>query len=100
MVVGHSEQEMDKIGNPYYMFKLIQKLKDVLPNWMPLIGVEGGHFNVVPVDFGVALESTSPTSRTMMASVFTSPRTAATAWANSWTLLPVPPRPAPGGKTG
>ncbi|WP_300380232.1 SDR family oxidoreductase [uncultured Alcanivorax sp.] len=52
MVVGHSETgEMDKIDGPYYMFKLIQKLKDVLPNWMPLIGVEGGHFNVVPVDF-------------------------------------------------
>ncbi len=52
MVVGHSETgEMDKVDGPYYMFKLIQKLKDVLPNWMPLIGVEGGHFNVVPVDF-------------------------------------------------
>ncbi|MDX1803045.1 MAG: SDR family oxidoreductase [Alcanivorax sp.] len=52
MVVGHSETgEMDKIDGPYYLFKFIQKLKDHLPNWMPLIGVEGGHFNVVPVDF-------------------------------------------------
>lgn len=52
MVVGHSETgAMDKVDGPYYLFKFIQKLKDVLPNWIPLIGVEGGHFNVVPVDF-------------------------------------------------
>jgi len=52
MVVGHSETgAMDKVDGPYYLFKFIQKLKDVLPNWVPLIGVEGGHFNVVPVDF-------------------------------------------------
>ncbi|EKF74456.1 short chain dehydrogenase [Alcanivorax hongdengensis A-11-3] len=52
MVVGHSETgEMDKIDGPYYLFKFTQKLKDFLPNWMPLVGVEGGHFNVVPVDF-------------------------------------------------
>ncbi len=52
MVVGHSETgEMDKVDGPYYLFKFIQKLKDVLPNWMPLIGVEGGKFNIVPVDF-------------------------------------------------
>ena len=52
MVVGHSETgAMDKVDGPYYLFKFIQKLKDMLPNWVPLIGVEGGHFNVVPVDF-------------------------------------------------
>ena len=52
MVVGHSETgEMDKVDGPYYLFKLIQKLKDVLPNWIPLVGVEGGKFNIVPVDF-------------------------------------------------
>ncbi|MQX54800.1 SDR family oxidoreductase [Alcanivorax sediminis] len=52
MVVGHSETgEMDKVDGPYYLFKFIQKLKDVLPNWMPLVGVEGGKFNIVPVDF-------------------------------------------------
>ncbi|MZR61325.1 SDR family oxidoreductase [Alcanivorax sp. DP30] len=52
MVVGHSETgEMDKVDGPYYLFKFIQKLKDVLPNWMPLVGIEGGKFNIVPVDF-------------------------------------------------
>ena len=52
MVVGHSQTgEMDKIDGPYYFFKLIQKLKDLLPNWIPLVGVESGHFNIVPVDF-------------------------------------------------
>jgi NAD(P)-dependent dehydrogenase (short-subunit alcohol dehydrogenase family) len=52
MVVGHSQTgEMDKIDGPYYFFKLIQKLSDVLPPWVPLLGIEGGQFNIVPVDF-------------------------------------------------
>ena len=52
MVVGHSQTgEMDKIDGPYYFFKLIQKLKDFLPNWLPLVGLDSGHFNIVPVDF-------------------------------------------------
>ncbi len=52
MVVGHSQTgEMDKIDGPYYFFKLIQKLKDYLPNWLPLVGLDSGHFNIVPVDF-------------------------------------------------
>lgn len=52
MVIGDSHTgEMDKIDGPYYIFKLIQKLGDVLPPWVPLIGVEGGKLNLVPVDF-------------------------------------------------
>jgi short-subunit dehydrogenase len=52
IVVGHSETgEMDKIDGPYYFFKVIQKLRSVLPPWMPVIGIEGGAINVVPVDF-------------------------------------------------
>lgn len=52
MVVGDSENgEMDKIDGPYYFFKLIQKLGDMLPPWVPLIGIDGGKFNIVPVDF-------------------------------------------------
>lgn len=52
MVVGHSQSgEMDKIDGPYYLFKLIQRLHDLLPPWIPLLGVEGGRFNIVPVDF-------------------------------------------------
>lgn len=52
MVVGDSETgEMDKVDGPYYFFKLIQKLGDMLPPWIPLIGIDGGCFNIVPVDF-------------------------------------------------
>jgi NAD(P)-dependent dehydrogenase (short-subunit alcohol dehydrogenase family) len=52
IVVGHSETgEMDKIDGPYYFFKLIQRLRGALPQWMPTIGVEGKEINLVPVDF-------------------------------------------------
>jgi NAD(P)-dependent dehydrogenase (short-subunit alcohol dehydrogenase family) len=52
IVVGHSETgEMDKVDGPYYFFKVIQKLRAALPPWMPVIGVEGGKINIVPVDF-------------------------------------------------
>jgi NAD(P)-dependent dehydrogenase (short-subunit alcohol dehydrogenase family) len=52
MVVGHSVSgAMDKIDGPYYLFKLIQKLRDAVPSWLPLVGFEGGHINLVPVDF-------------------------------------------------
>ena len=54
MVVGHSETgEMDKIDGPYYFFKMIQKIRRTLPQWVPTIGVEGGRLNIVPVDFVV-----------------------------------------------
>ncbi len=52
IVVGSSQSgEMDKIDGPYYFFKVIQKLRSVLPPWMPVIGLEGGKINLVPVDF-------------------------------------------------
>jgi short-subunit dehydrogenase len=52
IVLGHSQTgEMDKIDGPYYFFKVIQKLRDVVPRWMPVVGLEGGKINVVPVDF-------------------------------------------------
>ena len=52
MVVGHSRSgEIDKIDGPYYFFKLIQRLHDFIPPWIPLLGIEGGTFNIVPVDF-------------------------------------------------
>lgn len=55
MVVGDSRSgEMDKVDGPYYLFRLIQLIRDALPRWMPLIGLEGGHINLVPVDFVVA----------------------------------------------
>ena len=52
IVVGHSETgEMDKIDGPYYFFKLIQRLRNALPPWVPGVGIEGGKINIVPVDF-------------------------------------------------
>lgn len=54
MVVGDSHTgEMDKIDGPYYFFKLIQRLRQLLPPWMPMIGLEGGRINIVPVDYVV-----------------------------------------------
>jgi thioester reductase-like protein len=55
IVVGHSQTgEMDKIDGPYYFFKVIQRLRNVLPPWMPVVGLEGGKINIVPVDFVAA----------------------------------------------
>jgi len=55
IVVGDSKTgEMDKVDGPYYFFKLIQKLRKILPPWLPVIGVEGGRINLVPVDFVVS----------------------------------------------
>jgi NAD(P)-dependent dehydrogenase (short-subunit alcohol dehydrogenase family) len=54
LVVGDSKTgEMDKIDGPYYFFKLIQRMRQILPPWMPSIGLEGGRINIVPVDFVV-----------------------------------------------
>ena len=54
IVVGDSVTgEMDKIDGPYYFFKLIQRMRQMLPPWMPGIGIEGGRINIVPVDFVV-----------------------------------------------
>ena len=54
IVVGHSETGViDKIDGPYYFFKLIQKMRKLLPAWMPTLGIEGGRINIVPVDYVV-----------------------------------------------
>ena len=55
IVVGHSETGViDKIDGPYYFFKLIQKMRKMIPSWMPTLGLEGGRINIVPVDYVVA----------------------------------------------
>ncbi|HET8560903.1 MAG TPA: SDR family oxidoreductase [Marmoricola sp.] len=52
VVVGHSETgEMDKIDGPYYFFPLFKRMRDTLPSWLPLVGVDLGDTNVVPVDY-------------------------------------------------
>ena len=54
IVVGHSETGViDKIDGPYYFFKMIQKMRKMMPAWMPTLGVEGGRINIVPVDYVV-----------------------------------------------
>ena len=52
LVIGSSETgEADRVDGPYYGFKLIQRLRNAIPPWVPLVGLEGGQINVVPVDF-------------------------------------------------
>jgi NAD(P)-dependent dehydrogenase (short-subunit alcohol dehydrogenase family)/thioester reductase-like protein len=52
IVVGHSETgEIDKVDGPYYFFKLLQRARNLLPPWVPGIGIEGREINLVPVDF-------------------------------------------------
>lgn len=52
IVVGHSETGvMDRTDGPYYFFPALKKLRDTLPQWVPLFGVDLGDTNVVPVDF-------------------------------------------------
>jgi thioester reductase-like protein len=52
IVVGDSRTgEMDKIDGPYYFFKAIQRMRQVVPQWMPLVGLDLGKTNVVPVDW-------------------------------------------------
>jgi NAD(P)-dependent dehydrogenase (short-subunit alcohol dehydrogenase family) len=54
LVVGDSHSgETDKADGPYYFFKLIQRIRALLPPWLPAIGIEGGHINIVPVDYVV-----------------------------------------------
>ena len=55
IVVGNSQTgEMDKVDGPYYFFKVIQRVRGLVPRWMPTVGLEGGPINLVPVDFVAA----------------------------------------------
>jgi NAD(P)-dependent dehydrogenase (short-subunit alcohol dehydrogenase family) len=52
IVVGHSETgEIDKIDGPYYFFPTLKALRDKIPNWVPLMGIDLGDTNMVPVDY-------------------------------------------------
>src|SRR3546814_17456252 len=52
IVVGHSETgEMDKVEGPYYVFPVLKRRRDSLPAWLPLLGLDLGNTNVVPVDY-------------------------------------------------
>ena len=55
IVVGDSRTgEMDKIDGPYYFFKAIERLRHLLPEWVPLVGPDLGYTNIVPVDWVAA----------------------------------------------
>jgi NAD(P)-dependent dehydrogenase (short-subunit alcohol dehydrogenase family) len=55
LVIGSSRTgEADRTDGPYYAFKVIQRLRNALPPWVPLVGFEGGPFYLVPVDFVAA----------------------------------------------
>ena len=52
IVVGDSRTgEMDKVDGPYYFFKSIKRLRQILPEWVPLVGIDLGRTNIVPVDW-------------------------------------------------
>ena len=52
IVVGHSETgAMDKVDGPYYFFPVMKMLRDNLPAWLPLVGIDLGDTNIVPVDY-------------------------------------------------
>jgi thioester reductase-like protein/short-subunit dehydrogenase len=52
IVVGDSHTgQIDKIDGPYYFFPLIKRARQYVPDWLPLIGPDIGHTNIVPVDF-------------------------------------------------
>lgn len=51
-VVGHSiTGEIDRIDGPYYFFKVLQKVRDRVPRWLPLLSFARLPINMVPVDF-------------------------------------------------
>ncbi len=55
IVVGDSQTgAMDKVDGPYYFFPLMKLMRDSLPSWLPLVGVDLGDTNVVPVDYVAA----------------------------------------------
>ncbi|MFC5728504.1 MULTISPECIES: SDR family oxidoreductase [Nocardioides] len=52
IVVGDSGTgTMDKVDGPYYFFPVIKRLRDLFPARLPLLGVDLGDTNVVPVDY-------------------------------------------------
>ena len=55
IVVGNSRTGvMDETDGSTNFFRLIRRLRDLLPHWVPLVGLEGGIVQIVPVDFVAA----------------------------------------------
>jgi NAD(P)-dependent dehydrogenase (short-subunit alcohol dehydrogenase family)/thioester reductase-like protein len=54
IVIGNSRTgRIDKADGPYYFLPLLKRAQ-VVPDWLPLIGLELGNTNLVPVDFVAA----------------------------------------------
>jgi len=54
VVVGSSKTGAIACGDgPYSMFPLLRRLRDTLPQWAPLVGLDLGDTNIVPVDYVV-----------------------------------------------
>ncbi len=52
IVIGHSQTgAMDKIDGPYYFFPALKALRDLIPGWVPIIGLDLGDTNLVPIDY-------------------------------------------------
>ena len=63
MVIGSSETgEADRVDGPYYAFKLIQKMRDSFPQWMPFAGPEGESSTSSRSTSSPGRWTTSPTS--------------------------------------
>ena len=46
IVVGDSQTgAMDKVDGPYYFFPLMKLMRDRLPAWLPLVGVDLSSFS-------------------------------------------------------
>jgi NAD(P)-dependent dehydrogenase (short-subunit alcohol dehydrogenase family) len=55
IVVGDSRTgAVDEADGLYRLFPFIRELRALLPQWVPLVGLEGGVLPVVPVDFVAA----------------------------------------------
>jgi NAD(P)-dependent dehydrogenase (short-subunit alcohol dehydrogenase family) len=55
VVVGHSETgEIDRPTAPYYFFPALKALRDMVPNWAPLVGMDFGDTNIIPIDYVVS----------------------------------------------
>ena len=67
-VVGHSQTgEIDKIDGPYYLFTLIKKIRQTLPQWMPTISIYAGawlatntHSQLTNFSCGIGVNTTNP----------------------------------------
>ena len=52
IVVGDSHSgQMDKLDGPYYFFQAIRSISHTLPSWLRALALNGGHLNIVPVDY-------------------------------------------------